>query len=315
MSAILFCKNKPVYKIDTSEVLDKKLVPDYIGRNPGKDSFEQWIKFRYCTQTNTFARSLRGKVFKQGNREKINSSTYMLSLTDCYWVKEEDNPISFEEVSPYFVKYWTGEDKYVGGSIPTLYIPGFVSKAWTPDGNIFKAGALSIEIDCINLCKFCGVPVEDGIVKNDGIELVNFTNSDVMLVQADASGMIDPDYFTDQTIIDIFGLAGVQMLTIDAIIGNDDRHAGNFGFLQDSNTGDYIGMAPLYDFDHALDDSSAEVADVFLDSLSSLENEEYVNEVLRICKRASEFDVSIFSQRASYILNELEKNTSRDQRG
>ena len=308
MSKLLFCKNKPVYNIDTSEVLDKKLVPNFIGRNPGHESFEQWIKFRYCAQSNTFARSLRGRIFGQGNREKINSSTYMLSLTDCYWTKQDDDPVTFEQISPYYVSYWTGETEYKGGSIPTLYIPGFVSKAWRSDGHLYKEGSLGIEIDCIDLCKFCYIPVEDGMIKDDGIELVNFTSPDVMLVQADASGIIDPEYFNDQSIIDVFGIAGVQMLTIDAIIGNGDRHAGNFGFLQDANTGDYLGMAPLYDFDHALDDSSVNVSNVFLDSLLNLNNEEYSNEVMRICRKAVEFDKEIFSQRASFIITELEKN-------
>ena len=43
------------------------------------------------------------------------------------------------------------------------------------------------------------------------------------------------------------------MLIIDAIIGNGDRHAGNFGWIRNTDTGEYVCMAPLYDFDHALD--------------------------------------------------------------
>jgi hypothetical protein len=43
------------------------------------------------------------------------------------------------------------------------------------------------------------------------------------------------------------------MLAFDAVIGNSDRHLENLGFLRDANTGEYLGMAPLYDFDHALE--------------------------------------------------------------
>ena len=43
------------------------------------------------------------------------------------------------------------------------------------------------------------------------------------------------------------------MIIIDAVIGNGDRHAGNFGWLRNTDTGEYVSMAPLYDFDHALD--------------------------------------------------------------
>lgn len=38
-----------------------------------------------------------------------------------------------------------------------------------------------------------------------------------------------------------------NMITADSIIGNDDRHLGNFGFLRDVNTGEIIGFAPLFD--------------------------------------------------------------------
>lgn len=55
-----------------------------------------------------------------------------------------------------------------------------------------------------------------------------------MLEQADQSGRLDPEDFDEQTIIDLFGKAGAQMLIIDAIIGNGDRHAGNFGWLRNA---------------------------------------------------------------------------------
>ena len=42
------------------------------------------------------------------------------------------------------------------------------------------------------------------------------------------------------------------MLVIDAIVGNGDRHAGNFAWLRDTDTGQYVCMSPLYDFDHEL---------------------------------------------------------------
>lgn len=38
-----------------------------------------------------------------------------------------------------------------------------------------------------------------------------------------------------------------DMLVIDALILNTDRHLGNFGFLIDNDTGVIIGTAPLYD--------------------------------------------------------------------
>ena len=38
-----------------------------------------------------------------------------------------------------------------------------------------------------------------------------------------------------------------DMLVVDALILNTDRHLDNFGFLIDNDTGIIIGTAPLYD--------------------------------------------------------------------
>lgn len=43
-----------------------------------------------------------------------------------------------------------------------------------------------------------------------------------------------------------------SMIVFDALIYNEDRHAGNYGFLRDNHTGEITGMAPLYDHNLAL---------------------------------------------------------------
>lgn len=80
---------------------------------------------------------------------------------------------------------------------------------------------------------------------------------------------LDPDDFDEQTIMELFGKAGAQMLIIDAVIGNGDRHAGNFGWLRNTDTGEYVSMAPLYDFDHALD--------------STLESDRLLTDAVKFC--------------------------------
>lgn len=38
-----------------------------------------------------------------------------------------------------------------------------------------------------------------------------------------------------------------KMLVIDYIIANTDRHYGNFGFIRDANTLEFLGFAPIFD--------------------------------------------------------------------
>ena len=94
------------------------------------------------------------------------------------------------------------------------------------------------------------------------------------------------------------------MLVIDAIIGNGDRHAGNFGYLRDSDSGAYLGMAPLYDFDHALDATGTN--DRLLKSLLEID-EIYRDEVKRILNVAVEFEHSVFAKRAVVALDMMNK--------
>jgi predicted XRE-type DNA-binding protein len=42
------------------------------------------------------------------------------------------------------------------------------------------------------------------------------------------------------------------MLVIDFLIGNEDRHKGNFGILRDADTLQWLKMAPLFDNGNSL---------------------------------------------------------------
>ncbi len=127
-----------------------------------------------------------------------------------------------------------------------------------------------------------------------------------MLEQADMSGRIDPDDFTDNDILELFDIKGLQMLVIDAIVGNGDRHAGNFGFLRSADTGEYIGMSPLYDFDHALD-SENEYDRLIKDLVEITLSNKLQDEVIRICKIVlTETTNDIFNIRANSILRLLD---------
>lgn len=50
-----------------------------------------------------------------------------------------------------------------------------------------------------------------------------------------------------------------DMMVFDAVILNADRHWGNFGYLVDNNTGQYIGPAPLFDNGFSLLTGAAQV--------------------------------------------------------
>ena len=302
---ILYCKDIPVYDIDSEEVYNHNLLPGLMANHPCATTFKIWFKYRYSANTNSIARKLKGVTFGQGNRIMINKTTHALSLSDCYWVKEENDPITFEQISPYYAPFWTGEGAYEGQSVPTLYVGGYLTKEWVNAKTLQKYGDnTDLEYLAIELCERCGIPVNKARRMDGGIAVENITNPNVMIESAEQSGRLDVDDYTVEDIEALFGLPGIQMITIDAIVANGDRHPGNFGWLRDTVTGVYLGMSPLYDFDHALD---SQMAHDFLSSelenlIRKCNNLDYRNETLRICETAIQCDLHpVFSTRAKEI--------------
>lgn len=58
--SILYCKNAPVYDIDTQEVYNNKLLSGLMIKSPCAETFKKWFKLRYSSNTNTIARQLKG---------------------------------------------------------------------------------------------------------------------------------------------------------------------------------------------------------------------------------------------------------------
>lgn len=306
---ILMCKNTMVYNVSTETVMNKELLPGYMEKLPCEHTFKEWMKFRYSALSNSLARKLRGMVFGQGNRLRINIETGAFSLSDCYWLKYENSMKRFEEVSPYFKDFWKGDGEYHGESIPSLYVGGALDKYWNNRGDLIKVGKEDVkkEILATQLCKSCGVSCNDITVIPEGICIKNFTDPNAMLEQADASGKFDSEDFTDLDIVEVFSEKGMEMLAIDVITANTDRHAGNFGFMRNANTGTYLGMAPLYDFDQIL--GSNHPNDFLMqDMLQALKQfPSYKQRVASMAEAAVNAELhQVFAERAKILLAALQ---------
>jgi len=243
--------------MNTMEVHNHNLLPGMLQKHLNKDRLLDWFHKRYSERSNTASRQIRAKLFGQGNRQLINQTTYALSLSDCYWVKGLDKKVTFEQVSPYFNDFWKGEGVYDNEAIPTLYVNGFLTKYWHDSKTLIKH-VDERETICSAVGKAIGINTVE--VKHFGIDKVavtNFTNADVMFESAETSGLLDAEDFTADDILTIYNAAGFDMLFLDALVGNGDRHAGNFGSLRDANTGEYLGKSPIFDFDHAYDSNDA----------------------------------------------------------
>ena len=298
MSNILMCKDIAVYNIDEEKVLNYNLLPGLMQKVPSKYVFDIWMDIRRAE--NSLSVKLKNDKYQGLSNLEIDKLTYALSLSDCYWVKNEEDAIKFEEISPYFVK--------IDKSEPNLYLQGYLPKEWVDSKTLNKYGDIHIETECFKLCKMLDIPCAEIKDIENGVSVKNITDTKLMLEQANMSGKINPYDFTEADILSLFGLQGLQMLVIDAIVGNGDRHAGNFAWLRDTDTGEYVSMSPLYDFDHALD-SKREI-DVMLSELVKIikDNKKYCEETLRICNTVITINTEeIFIIRAKNLIKLLKE--------
>jgi len=253
------CKNKIVLDMNTFEVFDHKLLPGMLTYHITNDSLLDWFYKRYSERSNTAARRIKGALFGQGKRQLYDKASHALSLSDCYWVRDRESNITFEQISPYYNDFWKGEGVYSNESIPTLYVNGFLTKYWADSATLVKH-IDEREIVCSDVGRAIGINIvsakahsfnEHGEV--NAVAISNFTNADVMFESAETSGKINPHNFEADDILRVYGQDGFDMIFMDALTGNGDRHAGNFGFLRNANTGEYLGKSPIFDFDHAYD--------------------------------------------------------------
>ncbi len=304
---VLMCKNRKVYNISEQLVLCENLLPGIMLKNPNEAGFEFWQESRYSSNTNAWAMQLIGDAFGQESRDLINSTTRELSLSDCYWITDADDDIKFKNISPYYSEFWKGIGNYEGGAIPTLYVDGFLSKKWA-DANTLVKRSSPLEVECLELAERLGMNCAKGFVLNKkNIAVYNFTNTNRMLESANVSGFIDPNFFTEEDIIRHLGITGIDMIIIDAIVGNGDRHTGNFGFLRDADTGTYLGPAPIFDFDHALDARGTGRDFLTADVTNTLkESSDGVKRFLELFRRSQTVDMRpVFRERLNFMKSQF----------
>jgi len=246
-SIILMCKDISVYNVSQGYIINKKLLPGCILRNTL--SYSGWMKTRYSAGSNVSARRLMLKAFGSDNHENVTEVTRTLSLSDCYWLKKESEDISFNDVTPYINKEWDGTGAFKGGSISTLFVNGAADKKWLDSNTLLKVRSFK-EYEPYLLCSALGLEnAATAKMSDEGILLTNFTSTEQFLESMEQSGQAGETDNPREKAVDIFKELAAALFVVDYLVEHDDRHWGNYGFLRDTNTGDYLSMAPYYDFD------------------------------------------------------------------
>ena len=204
---LLMCKDKPVYDISKDSILNENLVPGAILR--GTMTFDTWLRTRYSVGSNTSARRLMLRAFGADNHNKDTiRATRALSLSDCYWLKSQDERVTFAEVTPYLNQEWDGSGIFKGGSISTLFVNGAADKKWLDSRTLLKVGSFK-EIEPYRLCAQLGIEyAADVRLSDEGLLLTNFTNTDCFLESMEQSGYVGEGENARAKAVELLGRVG-----------------------------------------------------------------------------------------------------------
>jgi len=206
-----------------------------------------------------------------------------LSLTDHYWIANENEPKKWKDVNFYENEFDRGigglffnrkrPDRNYNRYTPDISSDGNLRKRWEINKNknrvLIKAGKSPYMQEPVNeviaslLCKRLNIPhVSYSLESEDGepvSKCANMTNMDIEFVEAIRVYCTkEQSYFENNKYKQYCGCAerlGVKnniemldrMMVLDYLILNHDRHFKNFGILRNSQTLNSVEAAPIFD--------------------------------------------------------------------
>lgn len=212
---------------------------------------------------------------------KLLLHCYGLSLSDQYWVNPIDLPLDWEKINFFDHSFSDDVGNILFGNIPNskkidLLSPcnasdGWLRKKWKilNGKRVLVKGGSGVycqepfnEVVAASLCDRLSIPhVSYRLVWEDGQpysvcpDMVNnhqdFVNAYSIYYTLPPSAEQTP-YQHFLHCCDTLGIAGAkqrvaQMLVLDFLIANTDRHMGNFGAIRDAITLEWNGIAPVFD--------------------------------------------------------------------
>lgn len=242
-----------------------------------------WLKHRTIPKNRAYVHNFLSKCGLNINRPMtIIRVSKGLSLNDCYWVVEEGFDGTYDKYNLYDNRFsgvlaliaFTGYGSSVRASLascPEFTTNGMLPKCWRRmNGKIilYKGGTYGAsntgnepysEYYSAQIARVLDInAVEYGLSKWKG-ELCStcelFTSKDYSFLPVGkvvtSGGMKAVREYYKKLGKD-FVSALNDMLVLDAIIMNTDRHFGNFGFMVDNKTNKIAFPAPLFDHGNSL---------------------------------------------------------------
>ncbi len=242
-------------------------------------NFQHWCAGRILTLDRQYAKAILNSIgasqaFTDKERAEIALTYRCLSLTDIYWIRHRREKITFAEVNLYENhldnalvdvslrgKQLTVQNEHLTEEFAKdLATNGCYPKAWIRKGERFRlykdggAQVVANEVLASKVCQcFACKQVKYDLGEYDG-EAVSvsdiMTTKELSIVSREAFEIyavnheIDPQKY----ILKLDAYDYYMMNVLDYLVGNVDRHWGNWGFLVENKKNKLISLHPLMDF-------------------------------------------------------------------
>lgn len=242
-------------------------------------NFYFWCASRVLTLDRIYAKEILNSIgatqaATDRDRAGIALAYHCLTLTDIFWVKQQSEELLFRKINLYenhlgnaFVDLTLkGKQMTVQNSsliADDLSTNGCFPKAWIRTEDTFrllKDGSEEVVENEILASKVCQcfpcnqVFYQEGFFDGAKVSvstLMTSTNYSIVSREAFEIYACNQEMDAMDYILKLDGYSYYMMNILDYLIGNTDRHWGNWGFLVDNRTNTPVGLHPLMDFNQA----------------------------------------------------------------
>lgn len=215
-------------------------------------------------------------------KAKVALNCRAISLEDAYWLKFENEDICWADVNPNTKRFknivTVALDKTVPsitGDInhPDISMTGTFPKTWLRDGGTLKLLKAGKTDDSINVVVEAAASDFYRVVYSGTLDAVTYDLAVINANTRDILCTICSSYYKDgfsvvkaQDLIEYMGLSKymqwlhvnpiilrsiANMVVMDYITADTDRHTDNYGFYMDNKNGSITHCIPFYDFNYA----------------------------------------------------------------
>ena len=246
----------------------------------GFSSMDEWIDDRQVARHRPSITNLMHEL-RIDSRKAFVDTVRCVSLNDTFWIRPRESELTWSDVSPYCNSFddavagisFDGKDTYGRqpfGISPEPATSGSFDKCWVRESDgphLLKRGSYGYANAGFEPYseKLCSDILDAAHIAHVLYTLRNYRGklaSDCPLFTSEDYGfvptgrMLNGHLYT-RHVLDFAARYSCEesfreMVVMDAVCVNVDRHAGNYGFMVDNETGAIQGMAPLFDQNLAL---------------------------------------------------------------